>query len=97
MNRKNLEDEDEKFAILKWWAKHKLRVPLGGGRVHIDRSDFLEWVTGFQGAYWEWYMISRWKAVILSRSFFGETASEIGRVRDAYFITGCVRVDLSSS
>ncbi|CAD7941134.1 unnamed protein product [Amoebophrya sp. A120] len=79
------------------FARRKLRVPRGLGRVHIDRSEFQPGVKGFQNAFAEWYLVSQARAVLLSRSFFAETAAEIGRIRDAYFITGCVKMDLSSS
>ena len=78
-------------------APKKLRVPSNGGRVHIDRSDFDDALSGYLGAYAEWYAISQARAAVLSRSFFGETAAEIGRLQDVFFVTGCVRMDLSSS
>merc|ERR1712087_920964 len=75
----------------------KLRLPPSSGRVHVDRSDIAPAVEGFQGAFAEWFLVSQAKAVVLSRSYFGETAAEMGRVRHAYFVSGCVQTDLSSS
>ncbi|CAD7929017.1 unnamed protein product [Amoebophrya sp. A25] len=77
--------------------RKKLRVPAGVGRVHIDRSEFQPGVKGFQNAFGEFFLVTQARAVVLSRSFFAETAAEIGKIRDAYFVTGCVRVDLESS
>eukprot|EP00971_Amphidinium_carterae_P287513 5706937-Amphidinium_carterae.3 len=34
---------------------------------------------------------------VLSRSYFGETAADIGAVPHAYFADGCVRMDLHAS
>ena len=39
----------------------------------------------------EWYVITQAEAVILSRSFFAETAAEVGRRENVYFVTGCVK------
>jgi len=93
-NERTVEAHDFSVPVL---PPAKIRIPGSGGRVHIDRSDFDDAVEGYIGAYAEWYAISKASAVILSRSFFGETAAEIGRVKHSYFVTGCVRVDLSSS
>mmetsp|Transcript_99456 Transcript_99456/g.280655 ORF Transcript_99456/g.280655 Transcript_99456/m.280655 type:complete len:336 (+) Transcript_99456:2-1009(+) len=77
----------------------KLRIPGAVGRIHIDRSEFAEVVEGAVANYAEWILFGRAAAVVLSRSFFGETAAEIGRVRHTYFAPGgaCIRMDLSSS
>ncbi|CAK9055658.1 Uncharacterized protein SCF082_LOCUS30070 [Durusdinium trenchii] len=77
----------------------KLQLPHARGRVHIDRSDLGETLHGATANYAEWLLFGRAAAVVLSRSYFGETAAEIGRVRYAYFAPGggCVRTDLSSS
>merc|ERR1711956_146103 len=76
----------------------KLRVPGTRGRVHIDRSEVGETVDGAAANYAEWVLFGRAAASILSRSFFGETAAEIGRIQFAYFAPGgsCVRMDLTS-
>jgi len=89
----------EAAAALPEALAGKLRVPGGGGRVHIDRSDMGEVIEGVSANYAEWWLFGRAAAVVLSRSFFGETAAEVGRVQFAYFAPGgsCVRVDLSSS
>jgi len=77
----------------------KLRVPGAGGRVHIDRSDLGETIEGAAANYAEWLLFGRAAGAVLSRSFFGETAAEVGRLRFAYFAPGggCVRMELSSS
>mmetsp|Transcript_56857 Transcript_56857/g.144184 ORF Transcript_56857/g.144184 Transcript_56857/m.144184 type:complete len:162 (-) Transcript_56857:64-549(-) len=77
----------------------KLRVPDPSGRIHIDRSEMGQVLEGAAANYAEWLLFGRAAAVVLSRSFFGETAAEVGRVPAAYFAPngGCVRTDLSSS
>eukprot|EP00928_Gymnodinium_smaydae_P013490 TRINITY_DN14918_c0_g1_i2.p1 TRINITY_DN14918_c0_g1~~TRINITY_DN14918_c0_g1_i2.p1 ORF type:complete len:560 (-),score=129.88 TRINITY_DN14918_c0_g1_i2:235-1914(-) len=77
----------------------KLRVPGELGRIHVDRSEMGDVLRGTAANYAEWLLFGRAAAVVLSRSFFGETAAEIGRVGHAYFAPGgaCVRVELSSS
>jgi len=80
-------------------ASGKLRVPGGLGRIHIDRSDMGDVLEGVSANYAEWLLFGHAAAVVLSRSFFGETAAEVGRVPFAYFAPGggCVRTELSSS
>jgi len=77
----------------------KLRVPDPSGRIHIDRLEMGQVLEGAAANYAEWLLFGRAAAVVLSRSFFGETAAEVGRVPAAYFAPngGCVRTDLSSS
>ena len=76
----------------------KLRVPAALGRVHIDRSELASALRGAVANYAEWLLFGQAVAVVLSRSYFGETAAELGRVRHAYFGPGaCVRTELSSS
>eukprot|EP00930_Biecheleria_cincta_P042824 TRINITY_DN29463_c0_g1_i1.p1 TRINITY_DN29463_c0_g1~~TRINITY_DN29463_c0_g1_i1.p1 ORF type:complete len:777 (-),score=121.33 TRINITY_DN29463_c0_g1_i1:43-2244(-) len=77
----------------------KLRVPAARGRVHIDRSELTDTLEGASANYAEWLLFGRAGAAVLSRSYFGETAAEVGRVRFAYFAPGggCVRTELSSS
>lgn len=66
--------------------------------MHIDRSELPETLRGLLANYAEWLLFGRAKAVVLSRSYFGETAAELGRQRHAYFAPGgCVRTELSSS
>ncbi|KAF4656573.1 hypothetical protein FOL47_008848 [Perkinsus chesapeaki] len=66
--------------------------------VHIDRSsDVYHQFSGVTLSYVNYYILQRAKAIVLSRSFFGETAAEIGRVKHAYFYHGCVRTSLISS
>jgi len=71
----------------------------GGGwqLAHVDRSTASLSMRGFMDAYAAYLLVASAKAVVLSRSYFGETAAEIGAVPFAYFAEGCVRVDLSSS
>merc|ERR1711957_730623 len=66
----------------------KLRVPKADGRIHIDRSEFGEALNGLAANYAEWLLFSRAGAAVLSRSFFGETAAEIGRVSFTHFAPG---------
>jgi hypothetical protein len=77
----------------------KLRVPGAQGRIHIDRSELSDVLSGTVANYAEYLLFGEAAAVILSRSYFGETAAEIGRVPSAYFAPGggCVRTDLTSS
>jgi len=81
------------------WRIGKLRVPSQGGRIHIDRSAVGEVLEGVGANFAEWLLFGRAAAVVLSRSYFGETAAEVGRVPFAYFAPGggCVRTDLSTS
>ncbi|KAF4657656.1 hypothetical protein FOZ61_006137 [Perkinsus olseni] len=66
--------------------------------VHIDRSsDVYHQFTGVTLSYVNYYILQKAAAIVLSRSFFGETAAEIGRIRHAYFYHGCVRTSLISS
>lgn len=77
----------------------KLRVPGARGRVHVERSEMGDVFRGVAANFAEWELFGRAAAVILSRSYFGETAAEMGRVKHAYFApgAGCVRVDLGTS
>lgn len=76
----------------------KLRIPRREGRIHLDRSDLRETLEGTLSNYAEWWLYGRAAAAVLSRSFFGETAAEVGRVPRSYFApSGCVRTDLTSS
>merc|ERR1712032_942995 len=71
----------------------------GGGwqLAHVDRSAASLSMRGFMDAYTAYLLVASAKAVVLSRSYFGETAAEVGAVPFAYFAEGCVRVDLSAS
>eukprot|EP00927_Polykrikos_kofoidii_P017049 TRINITY_DN17741_c0_g2_i1.p1 TRINITY_DN17741_c0_g2~~TRINITY_DN17741_c0_g2_i1.p1 ORF type:complete len:1000 (-),score=137.92 TRINITY_DN17741_c0_g2_i1:120-3119(-) len=86
-------------ATLPEALEGKLLIPGSTGRIHIDRSPMLDVYDGVALNYAEWLLFGRAAAVVLSRSYFGETAAEIGRVSHAYFAPGggCVRTDLSSS
>ncbi|KAF4705591.1 hypothetical protein FOZ63_006765 [Perkinsus olseni] len=66
--------------------------------VHIDRSsDVYHQFTGVTLSYVNYYILQKAAAIVLSRSFFGETAAEIGRIRHVYFYHGCVRKRLMLS
>eukprot|EP00927_Polykrikos_kofoidii_P017048 TRINITY_DN17741_c0_g1_i1.p1 TRINITY_DN17741_c0_g1~~TRINITY_DN17741_c0_g1_i1.p1 ORF type:complete len:1000 (-),score=145.27 TRINITY_DN17741_c0_g1_i1:183-3182(-) len=93
------EDVARAAATLPEALEGKLLIPSSIGRVHIERSPMLDVYNGMALNYAEWLLLGRAAAVVLSRSFFGETAAEIGRVSHAYFAPGgsCVRTDLSSS
>jgi len=77
----------------------KLRIPPSRGRVHIDRSDMHLVLSGSLANYAEWLLFSQAAAAVLSRSYFGETAAEAGRLQHTFFAPGggCVRTVLSSS
>lgn len=64
---------------------------------HVDRSSAGLGFEGYVDSYVAYLLIASARAVVLSRSYFGETAAEIGAAPDAYFAEGCVRVDLSAS
>lgn len=76
----------------------KLRIPSSEGRVHIDRSELGDALSGSVANYAEWLLFAQASAMVISRSYFGETAAEVGRAEAVYFApVGCIRVDLSSS
>merc|ERR1712232_1023518 len=52
----------------------KLRIPSFRGRIHIDRFELGDVLQGATANYAEWLLFGRAAAVVLSRSFFGETA-----------------------
>ena len=64
---------------------------------HVDRSHANLGLQGFVDSYVAYLLLASAKAVVLSRSFFGETAAEIGAVPHVYFAEGCVRADIHSS
>ena len=63
----------------------------------MDRSEVHDLLKGVLDAYVSYYIFSLAYAVVLSRSYFGETAAEIAGIPFAYFHDGCVRADLSAS
>lgn len=79
-------------------SSKKLRV-LGDGwhLAHVDRSHANLGLQGFLDSYVSYLLLSKARALVLSRSFFGETAAEIGAVPHVYFAEGCVRTDIRSS
>ena len=64
---------------------------------HVDRSHANLGLQGFIDSYVAYLLLASARAVVLSRSFFGETAAEIGAVPHVYFAEGCVRTDIHSS
>jgi len=64
---------------------------------HVDRSQVDVGLRGFSDAYVAYYLLASARAVVLSRSYFGETAAELGLVPNAFFAEGCVRTLLSAS
>ena len=64
---------------------------------HVDRSHANLGLQGFVDSYVAYFLMASAYTVILSRSFFGETAAEIGAVPHVYFAEGCVRMDVHSS
>jgi len=64
---------------------------------HVDRSHVNLGLQGFAESYTSYLLLASARVVVLSRSFFGETAAEVGAVPSAYFAEGCVRVDLHAS
>lgn len=64
---------------------------------HVDRSHVNLGLQGFADSYVAYMLIASARAVVLSRSYFGETAAEIGAVPSTYFAEGCVPTDLHSS
>ena len=75
----------------------KLRVLDGWNLAHVDRSHANLGLQGFVDSYVAYLLLASARVLILSRSFFGETAAEIGAVPDVYFAEGCVRTDMRSS
>eukprot|EP00929_Paragymnodinium_shiwhaense_P076741 TRINITY_DN39504_c0_g1_i1.p1 TRINITY_DN39504_c0_g1~~TRINITY_DN39504_c0_g1_i1.p1 ORF type:complete len:986 (+),score=191.99 TRINITY_DN39504_c0_g1_i1:169-2958(+) len=64
---------------------------------HVDRSHVNLGLAGFADSYVAYMLLASARAIVLSRSYFGETAAEIGAVPSAFFAEGCVRTDLHSS
>ena len=81
-------------------ASGKLRVleeADGWKLAHVDRSHANLGLQGFVDSYVAYMLLASAQVLILSRSFFGETAAEIGAVPHVYFAEGCVRTDMRSS
>lgn len=64
---------------------------------HVDRSHVSLGLQGFADSYVAYVLLASARAVVLSRSYFGETAAEVGAVPSAYFAEGCVRTSLFGS
>lgn len=75
----------------------KLRVLDGWNLAHVDRSHANLGLQGFVDSYVSYLLLASARVVVLSRSYFGETAAEIGAVAHVYFAEGCVRTDIHSS
>eukprot|EP00930_Biecheleria_cincta_P033382 TRINITY_DN23122_c0_g1_i1.p1 TRINITY_DN23122_c0_g1~~TRINITY_DN23122_c0_g1_i1.p1 ORF type:complete len:936 (+),score=174.35 TRINITY_DN23122_c0_g1_i1:98-2905(+) len=69
----------------------------GWNLAHVDRSHVNLGLQGFTDSYVAYLLLASARAIVLSRSYFGETAAEIGAVPHAYFAEGCVRTDLHGS
>lgn len=67
-----------------------------GDIVHVDRTsvDYVLQSGGFTRSWTEYLSLSRATAIIISNSFFGETAAEIGNVPFVFYGEGCIPVDL---
>jgi len=63
---------------------------------HVDRSPASLTISnrGFHRSWTEYLALSRATALVISNSFFGETAGEVGNVPFVYYGDGCVEVDL---
>ena len=48
-------------------------------------------------SYTEYYLLSNADILVMSSSFFGETAAELGRIRNVYYFDGCFPVDLTGA
>merc|ERR1712110_1183652 len=64
---------------------------------HVDRSHVSQGLQGFVDSYVAYVLMASARVVVLSRSYFGETAAEVGAVPYAYFAEGCVRTNLHSA
>ena len=64
--------------------------------VHVDRTPPSLAVGGVLDAYADYLVLAQAYAVVVSNSFFGETAAEIGKA-PAFYFEGCARIDLSTS
>ena len=78
-------------------AAGKVRVLDGWNLAHVDRSHANFGLQGFVDSYVAYLLLASAHVLILSRSFFGETAAEIGAVPHVYFAEGCVQTDMRSS
>lgn len=67
-----------------------------GEVIHVDRTSaghsFVQ--DGFMDSWAEYISLSRATALVISNSFFGETAAEIGHVPFVFYGEGCIPVDL---
>lgn len=69
----------------------------GGTRSRACRPSLSYGLQGFADSYVAYLLLASSRAIILSRSYFGETAAEVGAVPSAYFAEGCVRTDMHAS
>ena len=77
--------------------RHKVVWYEQGEIAHIDRSELTDVLTGISDAYVSYMTLASATGLVLSRSYFGDTAAELGGVSDVYFFEGCVRMDTTSS
>ncbi|CAD7931218.1 unnamed protein product [Amoebophrya sp. A25] len=61
--------------------------------IHVDRTQGVG-MQAYERSWSEYIGLSRATALIISNSFFGETAAEIGNVPFVYYGEGCIPVDL---
>lgn len=91
----------ENPEVKKLMLSNKLRIlpsTKEGGIGHVDRSKSVTRLNGVVPAYVGYELLREAEAIVMSRSWFGETAAETGQSgRNAYFGDGCVRTDLSGS
>ena len=65
--------------------------------VHVDRSETSFAIEGFLDSWSEYYVLANAHIMVMSNSFFGETAAELGRIQQVYYFDGCFQVDLSGA
>ena len=89
--------EDSLFRELLMSNKLHYMQDRQHGTVHVDRSPPQLAISGFMESWVEYYMLANAEISVISNSFFGETAAEIGRARGVYYYDGCFPVDLSGA
>ena len=81
-----------------YWKSKVIYYSDPSSLVHTDRSfDAVSLVSGAVYAHASQVILSQAVAGVVSRSYFGEVAMEIGSVREVYYWDGCVKIDLTSS
>jgi hypothetical protein len=93
-----LESALNQLGVDKLPIYKRLRIPTSDSAVvHVDRSSVSNQITGAVGIMANHALLQYAHGIVLSRSGFGETAAEIGRIRNSYFYDGCIKIDLSRS